>query len=510
MAFADRNDRAEEPVARTPRAPARFEAVFEAAGHAMLIAGDDRRYLDANPAACALLGLPRSQILGRRIDDFTDPSSGEVDQVWRDFLENGRMAGDFWIRRPDGGRRLVEFHATANILPGEHLSVLRDVTDVRIANDELLARERDARASAERSEARFRFIGEGLPQFVFITAPTGTFDYINDRFAQYTGLDLRSMNDGRWVDAIHPEDLPTLAERWKETLASGTPFEMEYRLRNLAGQYRWFLGRAVAHRDRTGAIAQLFGTSTDIDDQKRQQRELSSAAEFREQLLGIVGHDLRNPLAAIVYAAAALLKRGSLNEADGRTVARIATSAERMSHIVDQTLDFTRSRLGGGIPISPAPADLAAICRQAIEEMEVAHPGAEFRLSVEADAQGTWDAQRLAQVLSNLLGNAVQHGDDHLPVQVRLRGSADAVELIVRNRGALIPPDLLPFVFEPFRRGGRAQSASRSLGLGLYIVRQIVLAHGGEVRADSSGPEGTSFTVHLPRQARAISSKNPP
>jgi PAS domain S-box-containing protein len=479
--------------------------VFEAAGDAMLVAGDDRRYVDANPAACALVGLPRTQLLGRRIDDFSELPSAEIDRVWNGFRASGHMAGDFWIRRADGERRLVEFHATANIAPGEHLSVLRDVTEARRLGEELLARERAARASAEQSEARFRFLAEELPQFVFIAAPDGRFEYVNDRVVEYTGMDLGSIKEGRWVDAIHPEDSAPVMERWKETVAKGTPLEMEYRLRNGAGQYRWFLVRAVAHRDRSGAIAQLVGASTDIDDQKRQQRELESAAEFREQLLGIVGHDLRNPLASIVYAAAALLKRGSLNEADARTVARLATSAERMSHIVDQTLDFTRSRLGGGIPISVGDADLASICRQAIDEMEVAHPGVEFHLSTEGDARGRWDAQRLSQVLSNLLGNAVQHGDTGRPVRVQVRGGADdAVELIVRNDGPPIPPALLPVIFEAFRHGAREQQSSGSLGLGLFIVRQIALAHGGDVTAHSSPSEGTSFVVRLPRGARAL------
>jgi PAS domain S-box-containing protein len=369
---------------------------------------------------------------------------------------------------------------------------------------DLLGRERAARERAEHSEARFRLLAEELPQFVFVAAPDGTLEYVNDQVARYMGMDLPSLKEGGWIDAIHPEDRGAVMDRWKEILSNGKPLDIEYRLRNGAGEYRWFLGRAVAHRDRSGAIAQIFGTSTDIDDQKRHQRELASASEFREQLLGIVAHDLRNPLASIVYAAAALLKRGTLNEADGRTVARVAASADRMAHIVDQTLDFTRFRLGGGIPISVAEADLASICRQAVEEMEVAHPGVEFELSIDGDARGTWDARRLSQLVSNLLGNAVQHGVSGRPVQVRLRGDAGAVELVVRNDGPPIPAALLPVIFEAFRHGARRQQSSGSLGLGLFIVRQIALAHGGDVTAHSSPSEATSFVVRLPRGARAM------
>jgi PAS domain S-box-containing protein len=507
MSFLRPDDPPNERLSSKRSGPSLFEAVFEHATLAMLVADDDRRYVEANPAACALLGAPRSQILGKRIDDFSDFSTAEVAQAWRQFLADGHMAGDFFIRRADGERRLVEFHATANITPGQHLSLLRDVTDARRINDELLTREREARARAEESETRFRYLADQIPQFVFITAPDGTFLYVNERFVEYTGLDLGAMNDGRWAGSIHPEDLPIVAERWQACVTTGVPFEMEYRLRGAAGEYRWFLGRAVAHRDRSGAIAQLFGTSTDIEDQKRQQTELTTAAEFREQLLGIVGHDLRTPLATIAYAAATLLRRGSLNEPDARTVARIATSAERMAHIVDQTLDFTRSRLGGGIPISPGRADLAAICRQVAEEIELAHPGAQFQLSVEGDPQGTWDAQRLAQLASNLLVNAVQHGAQQRPVGVQVCGNGDIVELIVRNEGPPIAADLLPVVFEPFRRGHQSARAIGSLGLGLYIVRQIVVAHGGEVVADSTAADGTTFTVRLPRVARRV---NPP
>jgi PAS domain S-box-containing protein len=354
-----------------------------------------------------------------------------------------------------------------------------------------------ARSRLEESEQRFRFLADSIPTLVWVSREDGEVEYYNARWQGYTGLSFDELSKA-W-DVVHPDDRAGVTAAWQASLQTGVPFEAQARMRRKDGQYRWFINRALPQHDSTGRVARWFGTCTDIDDQKQTQQALEQSAEFREQLLGIVGHDLRNPLASVTMAAATMLKRGALTETDSRTTARIATSADRMARIIEQVLDFTRSRLGGGIPIAPAPVDLEHVSRQVLDELEVAHPDRELRLDVRGDPRGNWDGQRLGQVVSNLVGNAVAHGKPGGRIDVALRGSADHVELAVHNEGPPIPAEMLPVIFEPFR-SGKPRSPS-SLGLGLFIVRQIVHAHGGSIDVRSVEGDGTTFTLRLPRRA---------
>jgi len=222
--------------------------------------------------------------------------------------------------------------------------------------------------------------------------------------------------------------------------------------------------------------------------------------ELREQLIGIVGHDLRSPLSSVVVGAELMLKRGMLHDADAKVTARIARSAERMAKIISQLLDFTRSRLGGGMRIEPREVDLAEICAQVIAEVETVHPDRAVSFEADSDVRGVWDRERLAQVVSNLVGNAIAYGKADGAVSVVLRDEGDSVTLSVHNEGPAIPAEVLPAIFDPFRRQARRTSRnSDGLGLGLFICRELVAAHGGEISVQSTDGAGTAFTVRLPR-----------
>jgi signal transduction histidine kinase len=223
------------------------------------------------------------------------------------------------------------------------------------------------------------------------------------------------------------------------------------------------------------------------------------AALERERFLGIVGHDLKNPLGAIKLTAAALQKRVS-DPALSSGLRRIGSSADRMERLIRQLLELARARSGSGIPVVRRPSDLARVARQVIEEIEAAHPGGSIALAVEGDVSGDWDPDRVAEVLSNLVGNAVQHGEG--AVDVRLSGEGDDVVAAVHNGGRAIPTAILPSLFDPFRRGDdRGPSRSPGVGLGLFISREIVRAHGGGIEVRSSDADGTTLTVRLPRAA---------
>jgi phosphoserine phosphatase RsbU/P len=229
-----------------------------------------------------------------------------------------------------------------------------------------------------------------------------------------------------------------------------------------------------------------------------EKTHLEEIGQFREQLVGIVSHDLRNPLNTIIVAAQILIQREGLGEKETELGRRIVRSALRSVKLIDQLLDLTRSRLGGGIAISPRAADLDEICRQVVDETELMHPDRPLRTSFTGDLVGVWDRDRLVQVVSNLIGNAVQHGEPRTPIDVRADGSEAIVTIEVTNRGPPIPADVLPFIFDAFRRG-RSSSRAHGLGLGLFIAQQIAHSHGGSISITSSENEGTAVLVRLPR-----------
>jgi PAS domain S-box-containing protein len=246
------------------------------------------------------------------------------------------------------------------------------------------------------------------------------------------------------------------------------------------------LARAIADH-----VAIALARFTAID-------ELRETVRFNELFTGVLGHDLRNPLGAIMTAAQLALSRGTSDKV-AKPLSRILSSSARMGRMIEQLLDFTRVRMGGGLPMTPSPMDLSSVVRQAIDELEDANP--EWTLTFEhtGGTVGTWDADRLAQVFSNLVANAVQHGDPAGGVRVRVDGSfADRVRIDVHNLGA-IPASELPNLFEPLTGGRRSRAGSRGLGLGLYITREIVRSHGGTIAVTSSEADGTRFVVDLPR-----------
>jgi signal transduction histidine kinase len=229
---------------------------------------------------------------------------------------------------------------------------------------------------------------------------------------------------------------------------------------------------------------------------------LKRQADFEKQLIGIVSHDLRNPLNLITLAAELLTESGGMDEQARGSVARIQRAADAAARLVRDLLDFTQARLGGGIHVEPSPTDLHALVRAVTDDVSNTFPDRRVTVRREGSGHGEWDPDRLSQVVQNLVTNALKYSPPATPVLVETRVGPAEATLLVHNQGAAIPPEKLPLLFEPFQRATAAvDAASRSVGLGLYIVKQIVEAHHGSVEVRSTEAEGTSFTVRLPRLA---------
>lgn len=248
-------------------------------------------------------------------------------------------------------------------------------------------------------------------------------------------------------------------------------------------------------------------TGTDVTEAVRARQEAQQRLAFEERLIGIVGHDLRSPLAAVRMSAAQLSAPGALggglSEAQGRAVQRVDRGARRIQAVITSLLDLTRARSGRGFPVSPAEADLDVTARGAMEEVRATHPAALLRYTHRGDTRGLFDEGRLAQVAVNLLENALKYGAPATPVHLVCEGDARALRLSVHNAGTPIAPALVAQLFQPFVRGPQSVDTVRmSVGLGLYIVREIVHAHGGQITVASNEAEGTTFRVELPRAPR--------
>jgi signal transduction histidine kinase len=258
--------------------------------------------------------------------------------------------------------------------------------------------------------------------------------------------------------------------------------------------------------DADAAREAQHAAETDASELRSREEALRVVADLRELLIGMVGHDLRTPLSTILMASGLLIAHGSLGEADARLVNRVVSSGQRMARMLNHLLDFTQARLGGELRLALAPTDLAAVCRDIAEELRISS-SADIELEITGELVGPWDADRLAELVSNLVGNAIDHHAPGTAIAIRAREGGDSVVVEVTNEGASIPPDLLPVIFDAFRRlepPGAATRKGEHMGLGLFISAEIVRAHGGSIEARSDSGS-TTFTVRLPKAPAAAS-----
>lgn len=220
--------------------------------------------------------------------------------------------------------------------------------------------------------------------------------------------------------------------------------------------------------------------------------------QYRDRFLGILGHDLRSPINAILLGTTHLATQG-LGERQLKTLTRIQNSTRRLSAMVNDVVDFARGRLGSPMPITTAAANLGIVVGEIVDEVQLANPGYAIDFEAEPEVNGEWDTERLKQLVSNLLINSIQHGtEERVKITVKSEGSSAVVE--VHNRSPAIPSDLLATIFEPSVRGSAAHQDKAGLGLGLFIAREIVSAHHGTIAVSSAESTGTTFVVRLPRR----------
>ncbi len=249
-------------------------------------------------------------------------------------------------------------------------------------------------------------------------------------------------------------------------------------------------------KSKAGIFFQLHRQKLQLAEELRERTE---NLRMNEMFIAVLGHDLRNPLNAIVLSAHGL-NRSSQDENVQKVASRIVSSGKRMSDMIEDLLDLARMRLSDGITLQREPTDFGIVVARVITEQSSVHPDRHVEFTPTGNPVGEWDGGRLAQVASNLIGNALQYGESGQPIEVSLDGmQPDSVTLSVANAGK-IPPDVLPYLFDPFRGTSAPASRTNGLGLGLYIVKHVVGAHGGSVEVRSGETNRTQFIVKIPRR----------
>ena len=354
------------------------------------------------------------------------------------------------------------------------------------------------------SEARLRLLIENAPSGIalhelVVDAAGHPVDYVflevNGAFEAQTGL-AREAILGRRVTEVLPgiaQDPADWIGTYGRVAMAGEPVRFE---QYSAALHRWY--DVKAYSPARGYFAVIFN---DITAQVEARATL-------ERFMAILGHDLRQPT-AVVRASVEMLMRGNIPDPH-RALERCTRAVNAMESLVSTLLDVARLRLGQGIPTVPAAADAGELCQRAVDDALAAMPGRQVQLEIEGPLPVSWDRDRVAQALGNLLANALLHGTAGHPVRVSARRCGEDVEIVVSNAGRL-PPEAIPDLFEPFKRPPMDGAPGAGLGLGLYIVREIARAHGGTVEA-SSHAAGTTFTFRLPRVVRPADApaKSPP
>jgi len=406
----------------------------------------------------------------------------------------------------------------------EFAQALADRAALAIDNARLFREAEQARAVAtaqrDQTEERFRLMIESVRDYaIFMLDPNGLVATWNIGAQLIKGYRPDEII-GQHFSRFYPDYAARSGDcqRKLEIAARVGRFEDEgWRVRKDGSRF-WASVIITPITDAQGRLKGFAKITRDLSERKRNEealaaeelrrKEAENESQFAQTFIGILGHDLRNPLNAIIMAATLMKKKANGN--DTKTIDRVLSSSSRMTNMVAQLLDLTRSRLAGGISVEKKPGDLSALITGIVDELRLAFPGRDIRWENRGQEHGSWDQERLAQVCSNLVGNALQHGDATKAVTVRLLPAGrDSVALSVHSHGHPISSDLLPVIFEPYRRNTANAERSKGLGLGLFITHQIVEAHGGDIDVRSTAEEGTTFTATLPRSLRETVAEEP-
>lgn len=529
---------------------ARYRSLVRATSQMVWITAPDGQIVDM-PDWRAYTGQTQAEVKGWGWLDAVHPDDRQrTAQTWSQAVQTRSIYDtEYRIRRADGEYR----HFSARGVPvvernnriREWIGICTDITD-----------RKQMEAERDRGELLFRTLANTMPQMLWITQPDGHHEYFNQRWYDYTGIDLEQAKRDGWQTVLHPDDVKRTKEIWYNALRTGTTYEIEYRLQSVDGEYRWHLGRALPLHDQAGQIVKWFGSCTEIHDQKlaieeraqalereRAARiELERASRVKDEFLAIVSHELRSPLNPIVGWSQLLRTRKLSAEKVDQALEIIERNAKLQARLIEDLLDVSRI-LRGKLSLDTTPVDLISTIEAAIETVHLTaesksidltfsildnHTNNKQRTGNQQPEKFTvlGDTNRLQQIVWNLLTNAVKFTPVAGKVDIKLEKHKlekhqlarqasnrlspascplhpEYAQITVTDTGKGIASDFLPHMFDRFQQADEATTRKfGGLGLGLAIVQHLVELHGGVVAADSAGDgQGATFTLSLPLMA---------
>jgi len=364
-------------------------------------------------------------------------------------------------------------------------------------------RQQEREVLEHRSEARFHQLLDAVPICVVVTDSARRPFYWNQSALRYTGVTSDRLNQaGQLLESLHPDDVGHLTAEWTTAEHGRRPYELKFRMRRSDGNHRWHLGRGVPLLDESDTITGWILTATDIEDQHQALANAEAANRIKDEFLAVVSHELRNPLNAII-GWVHLLRSGGLDEIKTRrAVETIERNVNLQVSLIDEILDLSRI-VRNKVRLVCRPIDLVSSVQSTLTALRPAAEAKGLQIewqSAEPPVFVSGDPERLQQVISNLVSNAIKFTSRDGRVTIALTHDQREARLTVSDTGIGISAEFLPHVFDAFRQAeGTTTRQHGGLGLGLAISRRLVELHGGEVHAESGGPnQGASFTVTLP------------
>lgn len=475
---------------------AMFKALIEKSTDATSLINEKGKVLYTSPSMERMLEYTREDYSNLRLLDIIHPDDRYIVTRSSPVLmhaPNVSIHMEYRVRSKSGRYLWLDVIAT-NLLKDPNIKGIavnfRDITDRKEA-EELL----------QKSEQRFRLLAEAIPQIVWIAKPDGVMEYFNERWYEYTQMKKLPPEKVSWNKHLHPDDIEHTTNTWQASLLTGEPYETEYRLRQgNTGIYRWFLGRALPLRDDKGEILRWFGTCTDIDEQRK-------AIQQKEDFVGIASHELKTPVTSM-KAYIQLLQRKFEKKGDAvtaETLGKINAQLNKLTSLIADLLDITKIDTGKLI-LAQEEFDIDTFVDETIENLQMTATKHKIIRKGKAHTTLFADKDRIGQVLSNLITNAIKYSPQADQIIIHTKVSNDILTMSVQDFGIGIPQEKQQDIFKRFFRvEGPKIETYPGLGLGLYISSAIITHHQGKMWVKSTQGKGSTFYVSIPIKQQHIS-----
>jgi PAS domain S-box-containing protein len=480
--------------------PRLLETLASLTADGLFVFDRECRFILWNAAMEKLSGLRGEELLGKQAFSVLPflVENGE-DQLFHMVLEGHSVVSKDRPFRVEGTRRSGYYDARYSPWLGPSGQVLGGVAFIRDVTESKLAAER-----MKESEQRFENMADAAPVLLWMSGTDGLCTFFNHTWLAFTGRTLADEWGVGWAESVHFEDFQRCMDTYVAAFNAREVFEMEYRLRRHDGVYRWILDRGRPRYTPDGTFAGFIGSCVDITERKELESELRRAVRARDEFLSIASHELRTPITALQLNLESLVRAmhgsGPSDDRFSRIGKHASRSLEKTAHLtvmVNTLLDVSRLE-SGGLSLQRETIELGLLVRGVVDRHQeaAAEAGCALNVSLQPELRGSWDRFRIEQVVGNLLANALKYGVGK-PVDVTVAATTGGVKLVVADNGIGIAPEDQPKVFERFARFVPARNYG-GFGLGLWISREIVLAHRGTIHLESALGRGTTFVVELP------------